>query len=46
MQDDKIIIRIDNKTKKKFENLCQKSGRKMSSLIKIWIKEFIKKKKD
>ena len=45
MLDKNIIIRIDEKTKKEFEFYCLKSGRKMGTLIKSWIKEFIKEEK-
>ena len=45
VQDRNIIVRIDEKTKKEFEYLCQKSGRKMGTLIKSWIKEFNEKER-
>lgn len=44
-KDDQINIRIEVDLKREFEYLCIKTGRKMSSQIKVMIKQFIESEK-
>jgi antitoxin component of RelBE/YafQ-DinJ toxin-antitoxin module len=42
---DKIDIRIPQEQKAKFKSICDKNGVSMSTLIKLWIDEYIKERK-